>query len=153
MKISESKTVISSLSEHTNWQCEGIDAEDYSFADSVAFAYLGVRFKVKGRDYLDDQYRHILTKADRYMYAIMHTTKESLDQALTARSLWLFCAIPAVLYGSEACVLGKKVLKELEQRQKRIASFITGLPVSGGNVALSLDSIGFSTGYLHQSLI
>ena len=44
------------------------------------------------------------------------------------------------MYGMEACVLGAKVLKELEDRQKRIAAFVTGLSRSGGNVALILES-------------
>ena len=64
MRISESKTVISSLSEQTNWRVGGIGPVDFSFSDSVAFTYLGVSVKVRGRDFLCSQYQRIKMKAD-----------------------------------------------------------------------------------------
>ena len=44
------------------------------------------------------------------------------------------------MYGMETCVLGGTILRELDYRQRRIASFITGLSPVGGNVALTLES-------------
>ena len=44
------------------------------------------------------------------------------------------------MYGVEACVLTTRMLNELELRQKRIAAFVTGLPIDGGNSALWLES-------------
>ena len=79
-------------------------------------------------------------KADKYVFAILNTTRDSLDRSLVARSLWESCALPAILYGTEACVLPDSILKELEAKQKIIASFITGLPKTGGNTALHLES-------------
>ena len=84
---------------------------DFSFSDSVAFTYLGVSVKVRGRDFLCSQYQRIKMKADGYMHAILQTTKDSIDRALVVRSLWLFCAVPSIMYGAEACVLGKNIFK------------------------------------------
>ena len=140
MKISESKTYVSTLSDETGWKCEGVGNEDYAFAESIAFTYLGVSFKIKGRDFLADQNKKILAKADRYVNAILHTTKDGLDQALIARSLWLHCAVLAIMYGTEACVLGKRTLDALDKKQNIIAAFITGIQKNGGNTALAIES-------------
>ena len=149
MRISELKTVISSLSEQTNWSVEGIGPVDFSFSDSVAFTYLGVSVKVRGRDFLCSQYQRIKMKADGYMHAILQTTKDSIDRALVVRSVWLFCAVPSIMYGAEACVLGKSIFKELDKKQRVIASLITGMSSSGGNSALALESglMGFEARY------
>ena len=140
MQISSTKTRISTLSDENNWTVQGFVGEDFSFGDSAAFTYLGVDFKVKGRDFLGNQYQKMITRADGYVSAILNTTRDQLDRSLVAWSLWNNCAIPAILYGSETCVLGKNILEELNKRQRRIAAFITGLPSTGGNIALSLES-------------
>ena len=111
-----------------------------SINEKDSFVYLGIEFKVKGRDFLEAQYQRSLKKAEKYVFAILNTTKDSQDQSLVTRSLWKFVAIPAVMYGMEACVLSGKVLNDLEKLQKRIASFVTGLPIEGGNTALWLES-------------
>ena len=83
------------------------------------------------------------------MHAILQTTKDSIDRALVVRSLWLFCAVPSIMYGAEACVLGKSIFKELDKKQRVIASLITGMSSSGGNSALALESglMGFKARY------
>ena len=140
MEISQSKTYIATMSRTiTEWEVEG-NSEQLSFDESRMFTYLGVDFRVKGRDFLGDHYEKMLKKADKYVFAILNTTRDLLDRSLVARSLWETCALPAIMYGTEACVLSKRCLKELEQKQKIIASFVTGLPRAGGNTALLLES-------------
>ena len=139
MKMSEPKTYIATLSSENNWVCEG--ENDYlSFEESLGFSYLGMDYRLKGRDFLGDHYEKMKKKADKYVYAILNLTRDLLDRSVVARSLWEYCAVPAIMYGLEACIVSKGVLRVLEEKQKAIAAFVTGLPRNGGNVALTLES-------------
>ena len=104
------------------------------------FSYLGLDFHLKGRDFLVDQYKRMLAKAERYRFAILNTTRDSLDRSLVAHSLWESCAVPAIMYGVEACILSDKTLKNLDEKQRSIAAFVTGLSIKGGNAALTIES-------------
>ena len=114
------KTYIATLSKDTMWECEG-DFEELTFQESMVFTYLGIDYRIKGRDFLGDHFSKMKKKADKYVFAILNTTRDSLDRALVARSLWESCALPAIFYGTEACVLPNSILKELEAKQKIIA--------------------------------
>ena len=61
--------------------------------------------------------KDIVSTARRHAHAIMSITRSGLDSSKVARSLWEGCAIPAVLYGSEAMTLGDSTIKELEKIQ------------------------------------
>ena len=139
MRISESKTYIATLSADMSWLCEG-DYDELFFDDSQRCTYLGLDYRLKGRDFLGEQYEKMKKKADKYVFAILNTTRDLLDRSILARSLWETCALPAIMYGIEACVVPKKIIAELEDRQRIVASFITGLPRTGGNTALALES-------------
>ena len=140
MRLSESKTYISTLSEENNWRCENHEGSTMEFQESMMFSYLGLDFHIKGRDFLMDQYKRMLSKAEKYRHAILNTTRESLDRSLVAHSLWESCAVPAIMYGAEACILSEKTLKNLDEKQRSIAAFITGLSIKGGNTALTVES-------------
>ena len=71
MKMSEPKTYIATLSSENNWVCEG--ENDYlSFEESLGFSYLGMDYRLKGRDFLGDHYEKMKKKADKYVYAILN---------------------------------------------------------------------------------
>ena len=139
MRMSVDKSSISTTDVSSNWKVV-IGEEELGIDEKSSFVYLGVEFKVKARDFLEEQHKRMQKKANKYVYAILNTTKDSQDQSLVARSLWEYVAIPAIMYGAEACVIPGKVWKELETCQKRVASFVTGLQLEGGNVALWLES-------------
>jgi len=64
----------------------------------------------------------------------MGRTPSGLDRALNAYRLWESCAIPGFLYGTEAMVISKTTVKELEKIQHSVASFILQLPQSSSQV-------------------
>jgi len=64
----------------------------------------------------------------------MGCTRSGLDRALTAYRLWESCAIPGFLYGTEAMVISKSTVKELEKIQHLVALFILQLPLSSSQV-------------------
>ena len=130
MKMSEPKTYIATLSQENKWVCDG-ENEYLSFEESLGFTYLGIDYRLKGRDFLGDHFDRMKKKADKYVYAILNLTRDLLDRSVVARSLWEVCAVPAVMYGSEACVVAKGVLSDLEEKQRIIAAFVTGLPRKG----------------------
>ena len=72
--------------------------------------------------------------AKRYAFSILGMTRAGLDRSRTARMLWESCAIPAILYASEAMTLGEGVVKELEKIQGVIGKFIIQVP---GSTALA----------------
>ena len=117
MKMSMEKSSVSTMDSSTDWKI-ALGGEDLSIDKRESFIYLGVEFRIKGRDFLEGQYNRMLTKAGKYASAILHTTKDSPDQSLVARSLWEYVAIPAIMYGMEACALNSKILTELEKQQK-----------------------------------
>ena len=90
MKVSDSKTFATTLSEENKWQCKGqTDDEDYIFLDTPDISYLGLEYQIKGRDFLGQQYWKMELKADKYVYAILNTARDSLDQSLIARRVCL----------------------------------------------------------------
>jgi len=66
--------------------------------------------------------------------------RNGLDRAVAAHALWERCAIPAILYCSEAMVLSKGVLKNLDSIQHMVARYILQLPKSSARISGLLDA-------------
>ena len=76
---------------------------------AVVAKYLGINIQVRGRHILQRE-KDIVSTAKRYAFSILGMTRAGLDR--TARMLWESCAIPAILFASEAMTLGEGVVKE-----------------------------------------
>ena len=76
----------------------------------------------------------MIGSAHAYDHTIMGCTRWGLDRSLTAYKLWECCAIPQFLYGTEAMVISKSTVRELEKIQHSVASFILQLPQSSSQV-------------------
>ena len=62
----------------------------------------GVGIQVKGRNLVMAREARMLRVARSYAHTIIGLTRSGLDRAQIACKLWESCAIPAVLYGTEA---------------------------------------------------
>ena len=78
--------------------------------------------------------------AQKYANAVIGLPRNGLDRAVAAHALWERCAIPAILYCSEAMVLSKGVLKNLDSIQHMVARYILQLPKSLVHIAGTLDA-------------
>ena len=76
----------------------------------------------------------MISCARAFAHTIVGCIRTGLDRALTARQLWEICAVPGFLYATEAMVISKTTVKELEKIQHFVASFILQLPKSSSQV-------------------
>ena len=95
---------------------------------------LGYRLQTQRERFFGDHFDRMKKKADKYVYAILNLRRDLFDCSVVARSLWEVCAVPAVMYGSESCVVTKGLLGDLKEKQRVIAAFVVGLPRKGGNM-------------------
>ena len=86
--------------------------------------YLGVKIQVKGQNLIKHRKGKMIKVAIKYAPTIMGVTRTGLDRALVAHKLWECCAIPAVLYCSEALVISKACINKLDSIQHQLARFI-----------------------------
>ena len=140
MAISPDKTKAVTLGADNKWWYTNEQMVGMCIEEEMSFKYLGIKYFPKGRDFLRDKGKDMVQKAKSYKYAILNTTGDCLDRSLVAKSVWEFVALPAILYGTEACVINQRVITELESFQLDIASFVTGIPRGSGNTALLLES-------------
>ena len=78
--------------------------------------------------------------AQNYSNAAIALSRNGLDRALAAHTLWERCAVPAVLYATEAMVLSKGVLEKLDRIQHIVSRYILKLQKSSARVAGALDA-------------
>ena len=132
MKLAVEKTVILSYGSNQNsWRVSdsGPDLEA-----ALVAKYLGVDICVQGRNLIKPRESIMIGSARAYAHTIMGCTHWGLDRSLTAYKLWECCAVPQFLYGTEAMVISKSTVKELEKIQHTVASFILQLPQSSSQV-------------------
>ena len=124
MKLAVSKTfILTSSQEHIDWM-----VEDATIEEVLVAKYLGVDIQIKGRNMVGNYEANILRRANSYAMSIMNLTRSGLDRALIARKLWIHCAIPGILYCTEAMVLSKTTVRELERIQNMVGRFILQVP-------------------------
>ena len=102
--------------------------------------HLGVDIGVQGRNLIKPREAKMIGSARAYAHTIMGCTRWGLDRSLTASKLWECCAVPQFLYGTEAMVISKTTVKELEKIQHTVASFILQLPLSASQVMGWMDA-------------
>ena len=137
MKQSVDKTVmLSTGTGSTSWKIS--DSEPT--LESALAKYLGVEVGVKGRNLVKAREAKMIQTARAYAHTIMGCTRVGLDRSLTASSLWESCAIPAFLYATEAMVISKATIAELDKIQGAVARFVLQLPSSASKVSAYLDA-------------
>ena len=113
MTLSTSKTYILTNSRNQgSWK-----VEEETIEEILVAKYMGVNIQVRGRSMVGKYESDIIRRATNCAFTIMNLTRGSMDRSLVARRLWDACAIPSILYCSEAMVFTKKTLAELEQIQ------------------------------------
>jgi len=138
MKLSVDKTVmLSTGTGNTSWKIS--DTEPVLESALVA-KYLGVEVGVKGRNLVKAREAKMIQTARAYAHTIMGCTRVGLDRSLTASTLWESCAIPAILYATEAMVITKATIAELDKIQGAVARFVLQLPSSASKVSAYLDA-------------
>ena len=106
MTLSTSKTYILTNSRNQgSWKVEEETIEEILIAK-----YLGVSIQVRGRSMVGKYESDIIRRATNCAFSIMNLTRGSMDRSLVARRLWEACAIPSILYCSEAMVFTRKTL-------------------------------------------
>ena len=86
------------------------------------------------------QEKHMIATARGLAHTILSITRAGLDRAHVARTLWETCAIPAIIYASEAFCVWKSVIAELEKIQSRVGKFILQVPSSSSNAVTWTDA-------------
>ena len=82
----------------------------------------------------------MIQTARAYAHTIMGCTRVGLDRSLTASTLCESCAIPAILYATEAMVITKATIAELDKILGAVARFILQLPSLASKVSAYLDA-------------
>ena len=70
----------------------------------------------------------------------MNLTRKGLDRAILAHYIWETCTIPLILYCSEAIVLSKTTVRELEQIQNMEGRIILQVPSATSKVLAWIDA-------------
>ena len=138
MKLAVDKTVILSAgANNTVWK---VDNDSPDLVASLVAKYLGVSLSIKGRNLIKAREGKMISSARAFAHTIMGLTRSGLDRAITAHKLWELCAIPSILYASEAMVVSATTIKELDRIQNSVARFILQLPRSASTLAGVLDA-------------
>ena len=106
---------------------------------SLIAKYLGVSFSVQRLKSNQGPRRENDSSARAFAHTIVRLTRSGLDRAVTAHKLWEVCAIPSILYATEAMIISSTTIKELDRIQNSIVRFILQLPRSAATLAGVLD--------------
>ena len=126
MKLSVSKTFI--LSNGVQGVCWSLGDDSPDLEETLSAKYLGIDIQVCGRNLVSNRERIIKSAVQRYAYAILGLSRCGLDRSMLARVLWERCAIPAILYGSDAMTLTQSAVRQIEQIQSVMGGFILQTP-------------------------
>ena len=138
MKLVVSKTII--LTHGPNNSSWSASEDELELEALLVGKYLGVDIQVKGRNLVKAREERMLTVARSYAHTIIGLTQSGLDRAIIAHKLWECCAIPAVLYGTEAMIISATTVRALERIQGQVARFILQLPSSASGIVGFVDT-------------
>ena len=138
MKLAVEKTVILTKGPTgTSWK---VSDNDPILEAVLVGKYLGIDIQVKGRNLIKGQEEKMVATAQKYANAIIGLSRNGLDRAVAAHTLWERCAIPAVLNCSETMIITKGALDKLDKIQHMVARYILQLPKPSARVAGSMDA-------------
>jgi len=137
MLLAVSKTfVLTTGPRNRVWRVRGA-VED--IRETLMAKYLGVKIQVRGRHLLHRE-KDMVATARRFAHSIMSLTRAGLDRSHVARTLWEVCAIPAILYATEAMSITRTTVKSVERLQRMVGNFILQTPSSTSKVATWIDA-------------
>ena len=126
MELATTKTyILSNANYNVSWKIENDTIEEILIAK-----YLGIHVQVRGRNMIGKYEDNMIKKAMSYAYTIMNLTRSGLDRAMIARKLWETCAVPAILYCTDALTIKKSTMDELDRIQNMIVRFILQVPAA-----------------------
>ena len=105
-----------------------------------SFQYLGIPLNVAPYCLFRDYNERIKKKANNYLHAVLALARNGPDRSDMARTLWLNCAIPAILYGCEIIPISKQTIEEVEKCQARVGKFILQIPKNSANLSANIDA-------------
>ena len=136
MKLSVTKTyILTNAQYNVSWT-----VEDETIEEILIAKYLGVHIQLRGRSIIGKYEENVVRRATNYAYSIMNLSRSVLDRAIVAKRLWESCAIPAILYCSEATIYKQCTIRELERIQNMVGRFILQLPRSSSNTMGWIDA-------------
>ena len=111
-----------------------------SLENVATFKYLGVHMSTLPYRFFRCHNEHMKKTAFKYMQSVLSLVKTGPDRASVAYTLWVNCALPAILYGCEVIPVTKDTLEVIERCQSRIGKFILQIPSSSSNAAVHIDA-------------
>ena len=107
---------------------------DFPLTTVLVYKYLGVKIQLNTTYYMLDYSADRATKANVYCLSTIALAKDSPCPILFAWRIWNTVALPAIMYGSEAVLIRKKELDDIERAQAKLAKFMLQVPQSTSNV-------------------
>ena len=118
------------------WEAGG----EESLKEVIEAKYLGIDIKVRGRNPTKTKEQKMINQAQAKAYTILNLTREGINRAKIARTLWETCVVPAVLYATDIMIMKEGVIKELDKIQRVIGRFITQVPKSTATAAVEVEA-------------
>ena len=136
LEISEKKSKVMSYDATLGKETfEGFDdAQVIELEKVLSFKYLGIPLNVSSHCLFRDFNNTVKQKAKTYMHSVLSLSREGPDRCELARTLWLNCALPSILYGCEIIPITQDTIKEVEKCQSKIGKFMLQVPRSTANV-------------------
>ena len=111
-----------------------------SLENVIEFKYLGIKVSTSPYGFFRAYNENVKKVANKYMGSVLSLVKSGPDRAELAYTLWVNCAIPAILYGCEAIPLHKGTIDAIEKCQTRVGRFILQIPTSSSKAAVYVDA-------------
>ena len=130
--ISENKSKVVSFdaSSGTETFTGSNDASPLELEKVLSFKYLGICLNVSPYCLFRDFNALVKKKANNYLHGVLSIARNGPDRCELARTMWLNCALPSILYGSEIIPISNDTIKEVERCQSLIGKFILQIPKS-----------------------
>ena len=116
------------------------DIPEITFEKVLTFTYLGIPLSVSPYCLFRKFTDKVKEKAKNYMYSELSLVRNGPDRSELAKTLWLNCAIPSILYGCEIIPIDSNTIQEIEKCQATIGKFILQIPKNSANVCANLDA-------------
>ena len=104
----EKRAILTAGAQDTTWS---VSDSEPDLEVVIASKYLGIDIQVKGRNLIKDD--QMIRSALKYVHTSMGFSRVGQDNAQVASLLWERCAVPAILYASEAMNVSKATIAEL----------------------------------------
>ena len=116
------------------------DIPEITFEKVLTFTYLEIPLSVSPYCLFRKFTDKVKEKAKNYMYSVLSLVRSGPDRSELAKTLWLNCAIPSILYGWEIIPIDSNTIQEIEKCQATIGKFILQIPKNSANVCANLDA-------------